>query len=83
VVASLLTLLRRKGRFAVTPKQGSDGRQIRPVAVPLAVCAGLVAVAVYALVRDQSPATVTNVSFALVHLVVIASGIRFALGGAR
>jgi cellulose synthase (UDP-forming) len=79
VVASLLTLARRKGSFAVTPKQGSGERQIRPVAVPLAVCAALAAVAVYGLARDRSPATVTNVSFALVHLVVIASGIRFAL----
>ena len=83
VVASLLTLFRRRGRFAVTPKQGTGGRQLRPVAVPLAVCAALAAVSAYGLVRDQSPATVTNVSFALVHLVVIATGIRFALGGER
>jgi cellulose synthase (UDP-forming) len=79
VVASLLTLGRRKGSFAVTPKQGSAGRQIRPVLVPLAVCAALAAVIVYGLATSRTPATVTNVSFALVHLVVIASGIRFAI----
>jgi cellulose synthase (UDP-forming) len=79
VGASILTLFRRKGSFAVTPKQGSGGRQVRPVAVPLATCAVLVGVMAYGLLRDRSPATVTNVSFALVHVVVIATGIRFAL----
>jgi cellulose synthase (UDP-forming) len=79
VSASLLTLLRRKGSFAVTPKQGVDGRQVRPVLVPLAACTVLAVVAGYGLAQSRSPATVTNVSFALVHLVVIASGIRFAL----
>ena len=54
-----------------------------PVLVPLAVCAGLAGIIVYGLAVDRSPATVTNVSFALVHLVVIASGIRFALLPAR
>lgn len=79
VTASLLTLLRRKGSFAVTPKQGSTGRQIRPVLVPLATCAVLAGVMAYGLAQNRSPATVTNVSFALVHLVVLTSGIRFAL----
>jgi hypothetical protein len=79
VSASLLTLLRRKGSFAVTPKQGADGRQVRPVAVPLVACAVLAGVIAYGLATSRSPATVTNVSFALVHLVVIGSGIRFAL----
>jgi len=83
VVASLLTAARRKGSFAVTPKQGTTGRQIRPVLVPLAVCAGLAGIIVYGLAVDRSPATVTNASFALVHLAVIASGIRFALFPAR
>ena len=83
VVASLLTAAGRKGSFAVTPKQGTSGRQIRPVLVPLAVCAGLAGIIVYGLAVDRSPATVTNASFALVHLVVIASGIRFALFPAR
>jgi cellulose synthase (UDP-forming) len=78
VTASILTLLRRKGRFAVTPKEGSQGWQVRPVAIPLAICGALVAVMVYGLARDRSPATVTNASFALVHLVVLMSGIRFA-----
>jgi cellulose synthase (UDP-forming) len=76
ILATILTLLRRKGSFAVTPKQGSTDRQIRPVAVPLLACVLLVAAACYGLVRDQSPATVTNVSFASVHVLVLATGIR-------
>jgi cellulose synthase (UDP-forming) len=79
VVASLLTLARRRGSFKVTPKQGAHGRQIRPVAVPLVACALLLGVSLYGLARDQSPATVTNASFALVHFTVLATGIRFAL----
>lgn len=79
IVASLLTALRRKGSFAVTPKQGQAGRQVRPVLVPLLVALGLLGVAVYGLGRDRSPATVTNASFALVHIAVLATGIRFAL----
>jgi cellulose synthase (UDP-forming) len=82
VVASLLTLGRRKGSFKVTPKQGAAGRQIRPVAVPLLACGVLLAVSAYGLVTDQSPATVTNASFALVHVTVLLSGIRHALVGA-
>ncbi|MDQ3946349.1 MAG: glycosyltransferase, partial [Actinomycetota bacterium] len=83
VVASLLTLLRRKGRFAVTPKQGAGGRQFRPVAVPLLVCAVLVGTALFGLTRDRSPATVTNVSFVMVHVTVLLSGAWPALRGDR
>lgn len=83
VVASLLTALRRKGSFAVTPKQGAGGVQIKPVLVPLLVCAALVGVALYGLLRDQDPATVTNASFAFVHVAVLGSGIHHALGRPR
>jgi cellulose synthase (UDP-forming) len=86
VVASVLTALRRKGSFAVTPKQGQTGVQVRPVVVPLLVVVALAGVAVFGLLRDPSPATVTNASFALVHIAVLATGIRFAFrpgGGAR
>src|SRR5439155_5221125 len=60
VLASLLTLARRKGRFAVTPKQGSSGRQLRPVIVPMTVVATLGAVSLYGLVRDHSPSAFTT-----------------------
>ncbi|MBW3615317.1 MAG: glycosyltransferase [Actinobacteria bacterium] len=83
IVASLLTLLRRKGKFVVTPKQGTSGRQIRPIRFPLAACAVLAGVAVYGLSRDQSPATINNVAFALVHITVLFSGMWPALRGGR
>jgi cellulose synthase (UDP-forming) len=79
IVATILTVLRRKGSFAVTPKKAVTGRQLRPVAAPLVAVAALAGVVLYGLARDQSPATVTNVAFALVHLVVLVTGIRYAL----
>lgn len=82
IVASLLTLLRRKGSFAVTPKKGSTGRQFKPIRVPLAACAILAGVSIYGLSRDQSPATVNNAAFALVHITILVSGMWAALKGA-
>jgi cellulose synthase (UDP-forming) len=75
VLATILTLLRRKGTFAVTPKTTSGRRQLRPVIVPCAVCVTLLAVAAYGLARSQSPGMVTNVAFAAVHFMVLASGV--------
>jgi cellulose synthase (UDP-forming) len=79
VLATLLTLGRRKGRFAVTPKQGSSSFQFRPVAVPMIVAAILLGVAIYGIATSQSPAMVTNVAFASVHVLVLASGLRVLL----
>jgi cellulose synthase (UDP-forming) len=81
VQASLLTFLRRRGTFAVTPKESSGGRQFRPVAVPLAVCGLLAGVAAYGLLRDQSPATMNNVAFASLHITVLFSGAWPAVAG--
>ena len=83
LLATVLTLLRRKGSFAVTPKQAVTGVQLRPIVAPLLAVAALAGVIVYGLATDQSPATVTNVAFALVHVVVLASGLRFAFSGHR
>ncbi len=82
IVASLLTLLRRKGSFAVTPKKGTSGRQFKPIRFPLAACAILAGVSIYGLSRDQSPATVNNAAFALVHITILVSGMWPALKGA-
>jgi cellulose synthase (UDP-forming) len=79
VLASILTLLRRRGSFAVTPKRGTSGRQLRPIAVPMVAVMILIGVAAYGLLRDPSPANVTNATFALVHVVVLMSGMRWAL----
>lgn len=78
-LASLLTLARRKGRFTVTPKQGSSGRQLRPVIIPLAVVILLGAVSLYGFTQDQSPGAFTTAAFALVHITVVLSGIWPAL----
>ena len=73
--------LRRRGRFAVTPKQGETGRQVRPVAVPLAVAGLLAGVAAFGLARDHSPGTVSTAAFAFVHITVLVSGAWPALRG--
>jgi len=83
VHASLAALTRRRGSFRVTPKEGDGGRQPRAVAVPLAVVAVLVGAAVFGLARDQGPATLNNVAFALLHVCVLLSGVWPALRGAR
>jgi cellulose synthase (UDP-forming) len=79
ILALSLTVLRRRGSFVVTPKKGAAERQVRPVLVPLALIAILAAVATYGLAVDPSPANITNATFASVHVVVLASGIRFAM----
>ena len=54
VHASLLALLRRPGRFVVTPKRGADGRQPRAVAPALAAAFAVLCVAVLGLVRGPT-----------------------------
>ncbi|MBI5103646.1 MAG: hypothetical protein HZB46_01400, partial [Solirubrobacterales bacterium] len=48
--------------------------QPREVAPTLAVIAGLLAVAVYGVLRDSSPATLNNVAFALFHVAILTAG---------
>jgi cellulose synthase (UDP-forming) len=83
IQASLRTLLRRPGRFVVTPKQGALVRQPRAVVPALLMIAVLVGVAVYGLTRDRSPATLNNVAFAALHITVLATGVGPALRVAR
>ena len=83
VHASLSTLLRRPGRFVVTPKEGASGPQVRPVLAPLAAIAVLTFAAVCGLERDTTPATLNNVAFAFLHVCVLGAGIRPALAPAR
>jgi cellulose synthase (UDP-forming) len=77
--ASLLALLRRPGRFVVTPKQGSARRQPGAVAPGLLLLLVLVGTAAYGLSRDRTPATLNNVAFALLHMSVLTAGVRPAL----
>jgi cellulose synthase (UDP-forming) len=79
VQATVLALLRRRGRFVVTPKQGESGPQPRAVAPALAALAVLVGVAGFGLARDQDPATLNNVAFAALHVCVLLAGVLPAL----
>jgi cellulose synthase (UDP-forming) len=79
VQSTVLALLRRRGRFVVTPKQGARERQPRAVAPALAALAVLVGAAAYGLARGNDPATLNNVAFAALHVAVLASGIAPAL----
>jgi cellulose synthase (UDP-forming) len=81
VHASLAALARRRGSFKVTPKEGDAGRQPRAVAIPLLLVAVLVGAAAFGLARDQGPATLNNVAFALLHVCVLLSGAWPALRG--
>jgi cellulose synthase (UDP-forming) len=83
VVSSLMTILRRRGRFVVTPKQGERRRQPRAVAPALAAVVVLLGVALYGLSHGRSPATLNNVAFAGLHVFVLLSGAWPALSGAR
>jgi cellulose synthase (UDP-forming) len=81
VHASLMTLLRRRGRFVVTPKRGAAGRQPLTVLPALGAATALVAVGVYGLVQTRSPAMLNNVAFAALHVSVQLSGAWPALRG--
>jgi cellulose synthase (UDP-forming) len=79
VQSTVLTVLGRRGGFVVTPKQGVAGPQPRAVAPTIVAVTALIAVAAYGLMRDRDPATLNNVSFAGLHVVVLLAGIMPAL----
>jgi cellulose synthase (UDP-forming) len=81
VQSTVLTVLGRRGGFVVTPKQGVVGPQPRAVAPTIVAVTALIAVAAYGLMRDRDPATLNNVSFAALHVVVLLAGIMPALRG--
>jgi cellulose synthase (UDP-forming) len=74
VLASVFTVLRRKGSFVVTPKKGAAARQPGAVMPALGVVAILVGVSIYGLIRNQDAATLNNVSFAAVHVSILMTG---------
>jgi cellulose synthase (UDP-forming) len=79
--AGAAVVLRRRGRFVVTPKEGESGRQPRAVLPALAVIGVLLAAVAYGLARSQSPATLNNVAFAGLHIGVLLMGVWPALVG--
>jgi cellulose synthase (UDP-forming) len=81
--ATLRTLLRRRGRFVVTPKVGSSAPQPRAVAPALVALLTLAGAAAYGLVSNRSPATLNNVAFAGLHISVLLVGTWPALVGVR
>lgn len=81
--ATVSTVLRRSGRFVVTPKVGASGRQARTVLPALVALAVLVATVVAGLYASRSPATLNNVAFAGLHISVLLVGVWPALYGIR
>jgi cellulose synthase (UDP-forming) len=79
VHATIVTLLRRPGRFVVTPKQGRTGRQPKAVLPALVAISVLLTSAVIGLLRDSSPATLNNVAFVALHVCVLVTGAGAAL----
>ncbi|WP_249010338.1 glycosyltransferase family 2 protein [Conexibacter sp. DBS9H8] len=74
IVASVLTLARRRGSFKVTPKTGAGARQPRAVAPALAAIVFLAAVSVWGLAHNQGSATFNNVAFACFHITILSTG---------
>jgi cellulose synthase (UDP-forming) len=79
IQATLLTLVGRRGRFVVTPKEGTRERQLRPVWPALALLTLLAGAAVSGLARGLDPSTLNNVAFAAVHIAVLTAGVWGAL----
>jgi cellulose synthase (UDP-forming) len=83
VFSTLLALARRKGRFVVTAKRGSDGPQPLTVVPAIVMMAILASATGYALERSITAATLNNVAFAVLHLSVLLVGSWSALVGRR
>lgn len=79
VLATIYTVLGRKGSFVVTPKKGTAARQPASVMPALVAVGVLVAACIYGLARHRDAATINNVSFAAVHITIIMSGCWAAL----
>lgn len=74
IMASLLTVARRRGSFKVTPKTGANTRQPRAVAPALVAIAILACVSIWGLIHNRDSATFNNASFALFHICVLLAG---------
>jgi cellulose synthase (UDP-forming) len=81
IVAAGRSLIRRPGRWAVTPKAGQAPNQWPVLVVPATMLVALVAAVIYELTVQHGPAAMTTVAFALVWIVVLASGIGTGLTG--
>jgi cellulose synthase (UDP-forming) len=79
--STALAVLRRRGRFVVTPKSGAAAPQPRAVWPTLVMLGILIGTIAYGLARQRTPSALNNVSFAALHVTVLASGIWPALAG--
>jgi cellulose synthase (UDP-forming) len=74
IVASVMTLARRRGSFKVTPKTAANARQPRAVWPALLAVAVLAVVAMWGLAHSQDAATFNNAAFALFHICILMTG---------
>jgi cellulose synthase (UDP-forming) len=79
VLSTVRSILRRPGRFVVTPKRQGSSWQPRAVVPSLCAIAVLLSAAVYALRRNASPSTLNNACFAALHVTVLSIGAAAAL----
>jgi cellulose synthase (UDP-forming) len=79
--ASALAVLRRRGRFVVTPKSGAGGPQPASMWPALAMLGVLIGTIAFGLARQRTPAALNNVSFAALHVTVLGAGVWPALAG--
>lgn len=79
LAATVSTVLRRRGRFVVTPKSGAGLWQPLSVWPGLLLCTGLLGTAVWGLTHRLDAAMLNNVAFLALHLFVIGTGISLAL----
>jgi cellulose synthase (UDP-forming) len=83
IVATVLAIARRKGRFVVTAKRGLDRPQPTTVIPGLVVMALLASSIGYALSGRFTPGTLNNVAFATFHFSVLLVGVWPAVAGRR
>jgi cellulose synthase (UDP-forming) len=79
ILSTIYTVLRKKGSFVVTPKQGAAARQPSAVMPALVAVTVLILACVYGAIRNLDSATINNVSFAAVHISILMTGCWAAL----
>jgi cellulose synthase (UDP-forming) len=79
VVSSIRAVLRRPGRFVVTPKRAGSGWQPRAIMPSLLAVAILLGSSIAVLRTSRSPSTLNNVGFATLHVTVLLCGAAPAL----
>jgi cellulose synthase (UDP-forming) len=79
--ATALALLQRRGRFVVTPKSGAGAPQPASVWPALLMLGALIGTIAFGLARQRTASALNNVSFAALHVTVLAAGVWPALAG--